>query len=150
MKINETTIPTDLVINLILFLFCLSIETRNKYQVSASWWSGNEKYFCFLFTASRALLQRYTNSIDFYKRNFWHVIPVRIISPWWDKIIVIMMEESNNMFLANGDALVYLAGSMHTQNIPQHLFGAIHLVRTYLWTGFSTTLTLVSICMHLE
>ena len=60
------------------------------------------------------------------------------------------MEESNNTFLADGDALVYLAGPMHTKNISQHLFGAIHLVRTYLRTGFSTTLTLVSICMHLE
>ena len=33
------------------------------------------------------------------------------------------MEENNNIFLAGGDALVYLAGSMR-KNIPQHLFGA--------------------------
>ena len=32
------------------------------------------------------------------------------------------MEENNNIFLAGGDALVYLAGSMR-KNIPQHLFG---------------------------
>ena len=40
-----------------------------------------------------------------------------------------MMEENNNVFLAGGDALVYLA---------RHLFGAIHLVHTYLMRDFST------------
>ena len=49
------------------------------------------------------------------------------------------MEENNDIFLAGGDALVYLAGPMHKKNIPQHLFGAIHLVRTYLMTNFSIT-----------
>ena len=48
------------------------------------------------------------------------------------------MEENNDIFLAGGDALVYLAGPMHKKNISQHLFGAIHLVRTYLRTGFPT------------
>ena len=48
------------------------------------------------------------------------------------------MEENINTFLAGGDALVYLAIPMHKKNIPQHLFGAIHLVRTYLRTNFST------------
>ena len=33
-----------------------------------------------------------------------------------------------------------------TKNIPQHLFGAIHLVRTYLMSDFSTP----SPCMHLH
>ena len=47
------------------------------------------------------------------------------------------MEENNNIFLDGGDAPVYLAGLMH-KNIPQHLFGVIHLIRTYLMTGFST------------
>ena len=44
-----------------------------------------------------------------------------------------MMEENNDIFLADGDALVYLAAPMK-KNIPQHLFGAIYLVRTYLMT----------------
>ena len=48
------------------------------------------------------------------------------------------MEEINDIFLAGSDALVYLAGPMHKKNIPQNLFGVIHLVRTYLRTGFST------------
>ena len=50
-----------------------------------------------------------------------------------------MMEENNDIFLAGGDVLVYLAGPMHKKNIPQHLFGTIHLVRTYLKTDFSIT-----------
>ena len=49
------------------------------------------------------------------------------------------MKENNNIYLAGGDALVNLAKSMH-KNIPQHLFGAIHLVRAYLMTDFSTSL----------
>ena len=37
------------------------------------------------------------------------------------------MEEKNDIFLADGDALMYLAVPMH-KNIPQNMFGAIHLV----------------------
>ena len=44
------------------------------------------------------------------------------------------MEENDDIFLAGGDALVYLAKPMH-KNIPQDLFGAIHLVRTYLFNS---------------
>ena len=52
-----------------------------------------------------------------------------------------MMEENNDILLVGGDALVYLENQC-TKNIPQHLFGAIHLVRTYLMTNFSTPLLL--------
>ena len=41
------------------------------------------------------------------------------------------MEENIDIFFAGGDALVYLG---------QHLFGALHLVGTYLRTNFSTPL----------
>ena len=61
-----------------------------------------------------------------------------------------MMEESNDIFLAGGDALDYLAGPMHKKTIPQHLLGAIHLVHTHLRTNFLTPSSLVSICTHLE
>ena len=54
-----------------------------------------------------------------------------------------MMEE-NNISLASGDALVYMAEPIH-KNIPQHLFVAIHLVRTYLMTNFSDPFP----CTHL-
>ena len=30
-----------------------------------------------------------------------------------DKIIVVMMEENNDIFIAGGDAIVYLAGPLH-------------------------------------
>ena len=60
-----------------------------------------------------------------------------------------MIEEKNNIFLASGDALVYLAGPMQ-KNIPQYLFGAIHLTRTYLLPIFQPLLPLVSICTYLE
>ena len=48
-----------------------------------------------------------------------------------------MMEENNDIFFAGGDTLVYLVLPVH-ENITQHLFGAIHLVRMYLRTNFST------------
>ena len=50
-----------------------------------------------------------------------------------------MMEENNEIFLAGSDALVYLTVPVHD-----------HLVRTYLRTYFSTPLSLVCICTHLE
>ena len=43
-------------------------KTRIKFQVSS--WSGNEKYFCFLFKSSRALLSNHTEFNRFLKRNF--------------------------------------------------------------------------------
>ena len=46
-----------------------------------------------------------------------------------------MMEENNSFFLAGVDALVNLAGPIQ-KNSPQHLFGAIHLVRSYLRANF--------------
>ena len=39
----------------ILFYF-LSYKPKSRTRSSASWWSGNEKYLCFLITANRALL----------------------------------------------------------------------------------------------
>ena len=58
MKIIVTIIPTDLVTDLFLSsFFVLSDKPKPRTRFSASWWSGNEKYSCFLFIASRALLQ---------------------------------------------------------------------------------------------
>ena len=47
------------------------------------------------------------------------------------------MEGNNDIFLADGDAQVYLAEPMH-KKYSTTFFGAIHLVRTYLMTDFST------------
>ena len=43
-----------------------------------------------------------------------------------------MMEGNSEIFLAGGDTLVYMAGPVHKKDIPQHVFGAIYLVRTNL------------------
>ena len=51
---------------------------------SAGWWSGNKKYFCFLFRAF--YFKAMPNSIDVYKEFFLHVIPVRIIVACFRKI----------------------------------------------------------------
>ena len=51
MKIIVTIIPTDFVTN------SLSYKSKTRIRFSASWWIGNENYFCFLFIANRALLQ---------------------------------------------------------------------------------------------
>ena len=49
------------------------------------------------------------------------------------------MEQNNDIFLADGDALVYLANHC-TKDIPQQLFGVIHLVHMHLMTDFSIPL----------
>ena len=64
MKKIVNMIPADLVAHLFYPLFALSDKPKTRIRFSASWWSGNEKYFCF-----------------FYKGIFLHVIPVRIIVP---------------------------------------------------------------------
>ena len=48
-----------------LTLFFPFLETKHKF--SASWWSGNKKYFCFLFIASPALLKPYQIQQTFIK-----------------------------------------------------------------------------------
>ena len=59
MKIIATIIPTNLVANSLLPFFVRLKEPKTRIKVSASWWCGNENYFCFLFISARALLQRY-------------------------------------------------------------------------------------------
>ena len=54
-------------------------KIQKKIKLPASWWSGNEKYFCFVFILGLALLQSHAefNRLDF----FLHVIPVHVIIP---------------------------------------------------------------------
>ena len=46
-----------------------------------------------------------------------------------------MMEENNVIFSDGVDAVAYLADQC-TKNISHYLFGAIHLILTYLMTEF--------------
>ena len=62
-------------------LLVLSYKPKTRIWFSASWWSGNEKYFCFLFIANHPNLKVIPNSIDFYKGIFLHFISVCIIVP---------------------------------------------------------------------
>ena len=57
MKKIATTFPTDLIEIHFYPLFVLSYKPKTRINFSAGWYSGNEKYFCFLFIASRAQLQ---------------------------------------------------------------------------------------------
>ena len=70
MKRIATIIPTDLVTNSLLSSFWTFLQTKTRIRFSASWWSGNEKYFCSLFIASRALLQSDAEFNRLLKRNF--------------------------------------------------------------------------------
>ena len=54
-----------------VFLFFLSYKSKRRNKFSASWWSGNRKYFCFLFIMSRALLQRHSQFSRILWRNFF-------------------------------------------------------------------------------
>ena len=72
-EITVTIIPTSLVPG-----FCPFIKTKNKNQI-----------FSKLVVWFKGML----NSIDFYKRILLHVIPVRIIVPWFNllnaKVVII-------------------------------------------------------------
>ena len=59
MKIIVAIIPTDPVTNSRLSSLCPFLQTKIRIRFSARWWSGNDKYFYFLFKASRALLQNH-------------------------------------------------------------------------------------------
>ena len=75
-KIIVSVIPTDLVINSLLSSFCYKPKTTIKFP--KSWWSGNNKYFCFLFIASRVLLQSHAEFNDIYYMLF-----LCVIVPWY-------------------------------------------------------------------
>ena len=80
MKTIVTVIPINVATNLLLPTF-RPYKTKIRIWFSASWWSGHEKYFCFLLIASRALLQSHAEFNRLYKGTFLYVISVRIIFP---------------------------------------------------------------------
>ena len=65
MKIFVTKFPIDLVTNSLLFSFCRFLQTRTNNQVFIK-------------------LEFFSSSWN--KGNFLHVIPVRIIVPWLNRI----------------------------------------------------------------
>ena len=81
MNMIVTIIPTDLVKNSLLSSFVLFYTSKTRIRFSASWWSGNKKYFCFFFITSCTLLQSHVKFNKLLQRNFLRVIPVRIIFP---------------------------------------------------------------------
>ena len=71
MKTIVTIIFTELVTNLLLsFFFVLFYKPKARIRFPASWWSGNEKYFRFLFITSHALLQNHADFNRFLKRDY--------------------------------------------------------------------------------
>ena len=73
MKIIVTIIPTNLVINFYP-LFVLSYKPKTRIWFSASWWSGNEKYFYFLFIASSAVLQSHAKFNRLFIKEFSYML----------------------------------------------------------------------------
>ena len=51
-------------------LFVLFYKRKTKIRFSASWLSGNEKYFCSLFIVSRTLLQSHAKFNRLLESNF--------------------------------------------------------------------------------
>ena len=82
MKIIAAIIPTDLVTNLLFFLF-LSFLTNQKQEPGFQQVGGLVTRNISAFCLSRVALyfKAMPNLIDFYKGIFLHVIPVRIIVP---------------------------------------------------------------------
>ena len=82
MKIVVTIIPTDLVTNLLLSFF-LSFLTNQKQESGFQQVGGlvtrNISVFCLRPVV--LYFKDMPNSIDFYKRIFFHVIPVRVVVP---------------------------------------------------------------------
>ena len=63
-EIIVTITPTYLVTNSLSSCFCPFLQTKKQgIRFSTSWWSGNQKYFCFLFIASRVLFQTEFNRL---------------------------------------------------------------------------------------
>ena len=78
MKMMLNIIPTNIVANSLLSFFFLSQKSKPVIKFSATWWSGNEKLFCFLFIANRALRQK---NAEFNRLLQKDVIPAQIIVP---------------------------------------------------------------------
>ena len=88
MKVIVTIILTDLVTNSLLSSFCPFLQTKQKssFQQVGGLVMRNISVFCLQRVA--LYFKTTPNSIDFYKGIFLHVIPVRIIVPWFNIILL--------------------------------------------------------------
>ena len=71
---------------------------------SASWWSGNEKIFCFWFMSGHTLLQSMANSIDFGKGDFLHVILV-YINRFMEQYVITELAQENSCWMCSAPSL---------------------------------------------
>ena len=82
------------------FIPFLSLQRTQKQESNSQQVSGLvTRKFCFLLIASRALHQAMSNSIDFSRKIFLHVIPVRIIVPWCKLRNIYKNKMYNNIIL---------------------------------------------------
>ena len=82
MKIIINLIPTNLVTNSLISLFCSFLETKNKnlnFQQVGDLVTRNISVFRLWRVA--LCFKGMLNSMDFYKRIFLHDIPSRVIVP---------------------------------------------------------------------
>ena len=99
------------------------------------------RFFFHLFNRKLCAVPFNVNFSTSYRQ--WYIRQRLLISAPWFCLVpsLIFFVPSNDIFLACGDAFLYLSNHC-TKNIPQSLFGVIHLVRTYLMTYFSSLLPL--------
>ena len=85
MKIIVTVIRIDLVTNAFLSFCFLSFLTSQKRESGFQQVSGLVIRSISIFCLYRVALyfKAMQNAVDFYKRISFHVIPVRIIAPWF-------------------------------------------------------------------
>ena len=82
MKIIVTIIPADLVTNSLLSFFCSPNQKKESgFQQVGGLVTRNNSVFCLKWVV--LYFKAIPNSIDFCKVIFLHVIPVRIIVPWY-------------------------------------------------------------------
>ena len=87
MKIIVTVIRIDLATNAFSSFCFLSFLTSQKRE--SGLWQVNEKLMVMrsisMFCLYRVALyfKAMQNSVDFYERISFHVIPIRIIAPWF-------------------------------------------------------------------
>ena len=85
MKIIATIIPTSLVTSSLSFF--LSLHKNQKQESNFQQVDGvvTRNSFAFCLWQVALYFKGMPNSIDFYKRILLHVIPVRIIVPWFNR-----------------------------------------------------------------